>query len=166
MLTIKYYRNALLIAYFIYLMLPIQCIVAQPLLPIQNDDIIFQTPLPNQSLAIQKTTYPSYNHRGIIPIKQSKYQHFISQQLENAHRALTIYALKPLHFYTKQFNNKSYDLLFTWPDDLTGSPKQVSNIYDHTLPNNRYNRVTPFTRTTFPIRDTFTSYQIEITIIQ
>lgn len=47
-------------------------IAATTILLVQNGDIIFQTSLSSQSLAIQKATHSPYSHMGIIILKNGK----------------------------------------------------------------------------------------------
>ncbi len=121
-----------------------------------NGDIIFQTSLSRQSVAIQKATNSKYSHLGIVYIKNNKpfvYEavepvkltslkkwiargkgkHFSVKRLSNAEKILTKKALQRMIKVGKIFEGKHYDLYFEWSDDKIYCSELVWKIYKRAL---------------------------------
>ncbi len=119
---------------------------------LQSGDIIFQTSLSDQSLAIQKATGSNYSHCGIVfkegddifvfeavqPVKRTslkewiargKDAHFVVKRLKNAEEILTPPVLKKMKMAGREFNRKNYDLTFEWSDDEIYCSELVWKIY-------------------------------------
>ncbi|PIE71679.1 MAG: hypothetical protein CSA22_02315 [Deltaproteobacteria bacterium] len=121
-----------------------------------NGDIIFQTSLSQQSIAIQKATNSKYSHVGIVYLKNNKpfvYEavepvkltplkkwiargkgnHFSVKRLVNAEKILTKEALQRLLKVGKISEGKHYDLYFEWSDDKIYCSELVWKIYKRAL---------------------------------
>jgi len=121
-----------------------------------DGDIIFQTSLSSQSVAIQKATRSQYSHMGIIFIQDGapyvyeasstvRYtplkkwvargigSHYVVKRLQNANRILTPDAIVRLRQVAAQFKGKPYDLNFEWSDDRIYCSELVWKIYDRGL---------------------------------
>jgi len=119
----------------------------------QNGDIIFQTSLSSQSLAIKKATNSAYSHIGVIyqkkdssfhvfeavqPIKLSPLQtwinrgegkHFVVKRLKNHQTLLTTEKLKAMKSVGQKHLGKDYDLAFEWDDNKMYCSELVWKIY-------------------------------------
>ncbi|PID55634.1 hypothetical protein CSB45_15075 [candidate division KSB3 bacterium] len=121
-----------------------------------NGDIIFQTSLSRQSIAIQQATNSKYSHVGIVylknnnafvyeavePVKltplkkwiaQGKGKHFSVKRLANAENILTEKAVQRLLQVGKIFEGKQYDLYFEWSDETIYCSELVWKIYKRAL---------------------------------
>lgn len=121
----------------------------------QNGDIIFQISQSSQSKAIALATKSIYTHCGIIYekddnffvyeavqpvkltpirtwIKQGKDKHFVVKRLKNADKILTREVLKNMKNYSKQFQDKNYDIYFSWSDDKIYCSELIWKIYKET----------------------------------
>jgi uncharacterized protein YycO len=119
---------------------------------LRDGDIIFQTSLSAQSIAIQKATHSKYSHMGIIffranspyvyeAIKTVQYTslkkwiargkggHYVVKRLRNADRILTPEAVEKLVHAAKRYEGKPYDLTFEWSDDRIYCSELVWKIY-------------------------------------
>lgn len=119
---------------------------------IQNGDLIFQTSLSPQSLAIQLATKSKYSHCGIIYIEngkpyvfeaiqpvtltpldewiaRGKEHHFVIKRLKNAEQILTPQVLEKMKNEGKKFQGKNYDLTFEWSDQKIYCSELIWKIY-------------------------------------
>ncbi len=119
---------------------------------IQNGDLIFQTSLSGQSMAIQLATKSKYSHCGIIykygddffvfeaiqPVKRTPLNKwiargqegkFVIKRLKNAAQILTHETLQKMKQVGDQFNGKNYDLTFEWSDDKIYCSELIWKIY-------------------------------------
>lgn len=117
----------------------------------REGDIIFQTTVSRQSLAIKIATQSDYTHCGVILrkngrlqvveaaktvswtpldawIKRGVDQHYLLMRLKDP-GALTPEALKALHNAAQAFAGKAYDLLFQWSDDKMYCSELVWKLY-------------------------------------
>jgi hypothetical protein len=117
-----------------------------------DGDIIFQTSMSAQSIAIQKATHSKYSHMGIIffqagspyvyeafktvrytPLKKwiarGKGGHYVVKRLRTADRILTPGAVQKLIQAAKTYEGKPYDLTFEWSDDRIYCSELVWKIY-------------------------------------
>ena len=124
-----------------------------PLDQVRDGDIIFQTSLSAQSIAIQKATHSKYSHMGIIFMREGKpyvYEanktvrytplkewiargegrHCVVKRLSNADLILTSDALANLRKVAEQFRGKPYDPTFGWSDSSIYCSELVWKIYD------------------------------------
>ena len=107
---------------------------------IKNGDLIFQTSLSQQSLAIQLATKSKYSHCGLIfkdqdkfyvfeavqPVKRTPLDNWIARgqdakyvikRLKNADEVLTPQTLQKLKVEGEKLSGKNYDLTFEWSDE-------------------------------------------------
>lgn len=119
---------------------------------IKNGDIIFQTSLSSQSLAIQHATRSKYSHCGIIFKEGSKYfvfeavqpvkatpldkwvargkdKHFVIKRLKNASDKLVPSTLQKMKMEGNRLRGKSYDLTFEWSDSKIYCSELIWKIY-------------------------------------
>ena len=119
---------------------------------IKNGDIIFQTSLARQSLAIQLATKSKYSHCGIIfkdgddysvfeavqPVKYTPLYkwiargqdgHYVIKRLKNADQILTSNVFSEISQICGQFKGRSYDLNFEWSDNKMYCSELVWKIY-------------------------------------
>lgn len=119
---------------------------------IQNGDLIFQTSLSRQSMAIQLATHSKYSHCGLIykigekyfvfeavqPVKltsldkwiaRGKDGKFVIKRLKNADKVLTKSTIKRMQEIGDQFKGKNYDLTFEWSDDKIYCSELIWKIY-------------------------------------
>lgn len=128
---------------------------ADPNLPafkIQNGDIIFQTSLSDQSIAIQLATHSKYSHMGIIYktdenyfvyeavqpvkltpldewIKRGENGHYVIKRLKNADEILTDEVQVKMREVGEKYKGKSYDTYFEWSDNKIYCSELVWKIY-------------------------------------
>ncbi|WP_448702455.1 YiiX family permuted papain-like enzyme [Mucilaginibacter sp. AW1-3] len=119
---------------------------------LREGDLIFQTSLSKQSMAVQLATKSRYSHCGIIlkngsgynvfeavqPVKFTPlYQwiargqkgKFVIKRLKNSSTILTPTALAKMHKVADQFKGKSYDLFFEWSGDKIYCSELIWKIY-------------------------------------
>ncbi len=107
---------------------------------IHDGDLIFQTSLSRQSIAIQKASKSVYSHCGLVfkngdnyevieavqPVKKTplykwiakgKNGHYVIKRLKNASNILTPDILSKIKSNSESFLGKNYDLTFEWSDD-------------------------------------------------
>jgi uncharacterized protein YycO len=119
----------------------------------QDGDIIFQTSLSDQSIAIQRATRSPYSHCGIIFYRNGKPYvfeaastvrftpieewiasgsggHFVVRRLKDAGTLLSDKAASKLRAAATRFQGKSYDSTFEWSDDRIYCSELVWKAYD------------------------------------
>lgn len=119
---------------------------------IRDGDIIFQTSLSSQSMAIQLATGSRYSHCGIIfsdnigyyvfeaiqpvsitPLEKwiarGKNGHYVIKRLKKADEVLTSSVLRKMKQEGEKFNGKNYDLTFEWSDDKIYCSELIWKIY-------------------------------------
>ena len=119
---------------------------------IEDGDLIFQTSLSRQSLAIQHATNSKYSHCGIIykkgknffvfeavqPVKltpldkwieRGKGGKFVIKRLKNAGKILTPSVLNKMKEEGEQLIGRDYDLSFEWSDDKIYCSELIWKIY-------------------------------------
>jgi len=119
---------------------------------IQNGDLIFQTSLSRQSMAIQLATHSLYSHCGLIYMISEKYYvfeavqpvkltsldkwiargkdgKFVIKRLKNADKVLTLSTINRMKEIGDQFKSKNYDLTFEWSDDKIYCSELIWKIY-------------------------------------
>ena len=120
---------------------------------LRDGDVIFQTSLSAQSLAIQQATGSKYSHCGIIfrsgdnylvfeavqPVKttpldewiaRGKGGKFVVKRLKNADEILTPQTLEEMKRIGGTFRGKNYDLAFEWSDDKIYCSELIWKIYE------------------------------------
>ncbi len=120
---------------------------------LRDGDIIFQTSLSEQSIAIKKATHSQYSHMGIVflkngsphvyeAIKTVQYtplrkwidrgegSQYVVKRLREADRILTAQAVKKLRQVGSKFEGKPYDSYFEWSDRRIYCSELVWKIYD------------------------------------
>jgi uncharacterized protein YycO len=123
---------------------------------LRNGDLIFQTSLSKQSIAIQLATRCKYSHCGLIfkngndyevfeatqPVKSTplikwvargKNGDFTIKRLKNADNILTSKALIRMKNSAKIFSGKNYDLTFEWSDEKIYCSELIWKIYQRAL---------------------------------
>lgn len=119
---------------------------------LKNGDIIFQTSLSSQSMAIQLATKSEYSHVGIIyiengkafvyeavepvkitPIKEwivrGKNKKYLVKRLKSSENILTSEVVSNMKNVGKKHLGKHYDLYFEWSDDRIYCSELVWKIY-------------------------------------
>jgi hypothetical protein len=122
----------------------------------RDGDVIFQTSLSSQSLAIQRATRSPYSHVGIIfhrngkpyvfeaastvrftPLRKwiarGSGAHFVIKRLKNADTLLSITAVKNLRKEALRFQGKPYDFTFEWSDRRIYCSELVWKTFDRAL---------------------------------
>jgi len=140
----------------IFLIITASYAAAAPIPTLRDGDIIFQTSLSSQSVAIQRATASPYSHMGIIffrngkpyvfeaittvrytPlaswIARGKGGHYVVKRLKDAPTLLTSDGLAKLRATTRQFEGRRYDLTFEWSDDRIYCSELVWKLYDRAL---------------------------------
>ncbi len=120
---------------------------------LRDGDIIFQTSLSTQSLAIQQATRSRYSHCGMIyragdkfyvfeavqPVKttpldewiaRGKDEKFVVKRLKNADEVLTPATLAKMKRIGEGFRGRDYDLTFEWSDDRIYCSELIWKIYE------------------------------------
>lgn len=120
---------------------------------IRDGDVIFQTSLSAQSLAIQQATRSKYSHCGIIyragdkylvfeaiqPVKTTPLEEwiargkdgkFVIKRLKNADEVLTPQTLEKMKRVGETFRGKDYDLTFEWDDKRIYCSELIWKIYE------------------------------------
>jgi uncharacterized protein YycO len=119
---------------------------------IKNGDLIFQTSLSRQSMAIQLATHSKYSHCGLIykdgndifvfeavqPVKRTPLDKwiargengkFIIKRLRNAEQVLTPATLQKMKRIGEEFTGKNYDLTFEWSDNKIYCSELIWKVY-------------------------------------
>ncbi|MBL7799764.1 MAG: YiiX family permuted papain-like enzyme [Chitinophagales bacterium] len=119
---------------------------------LKNGDLIFQTSLSQQSLAIQLATKSKYSHCGLIfkdqdkfyvfeavqPVKRTPLDNWIARgqdakyvikRLKNADEVLTPQTLQKLKVEGEKLSGKNYDLTFEWSDEKIYCSELIWKIY-------------------------------------
>lgn len=119
---------------------------------IREGDLIFQTSLSGQSMAIQLATHSQYSHCGIIHLKGSDFfvyeaveplkwtalnkwisrgqdEHYVIKRLKNADQVLTPPTLKKMEQIEETFQGKHYDLYFEWTNDKMYCSELIWKVY-------------------------------------
>jgi hypothetical protein len=122
----------------------------------QTGDLIFQTSLSGQSLAIAVATHSPCTHMGMIVhidgkpsvqeartnvhfvpvqdwIKSGKDQQYFLMRLKNSDKLLTRANLEILEKEARKFLQKRYDFNFTWSDDQVYCSELIWKIYKRAL---------------------------------
>lgn len=122
----------------------------------RNGDIVFQTSLSSQSVAVQKATGSKYSHMGIVYmregnpyvfeaiepvqltpldkwIKRGKAGRYVAKRLKQSDKLLTPQALARMKEIGDEFKGKHYDLYFGWSDDRIYCSELVWKIYNRAL---------------------------------
>ncbi len=122
---------------------------------VRDGDIIFQTSLSSQSLAIQRASGSRLSHMGMIlfrdgsafvfeavgtvrytPLQEwiarGEGGHYVVKRLSNEH-LLTTEAVLLLRRQAGMFEGKPYDLTFEWSDDRIYCSELVWKMYDRAL---------------------------------
>jgi hypothetical protein len=124
--------------------------------PVQDGDIIFQTSLSSQSVAIQHATGSRYSHMGIIFLRDAepfvleasatvRYtplakwilhgqgHHYEIKRLRDSATILTASNILKLQRTAEGFLGRPYDLTFDWSDDRMYCSELVWKSYDRAL---------------------------------
>jgi hypothetical protein len=132
----------------------VACSVRVP--AVQDGDIIFQTSLSSQSVAIQRATHSKYSHMGLVvlrdgvpfvleasatvrytPLKKwigrGSGRHYEIKRLREAATMLTPDHINALHRAGARFLGRAYDLTFDWSDDRMYCSELVYKVYDRAL---------------------------------
>jgi uncharacterized protein YycO len=119
---------------------------------IRNGDLIFQTSLSGQSIAIQVATHSKYSHCGLIykdgndifvfeavqPVKRTPLDKwiargengkFVIKRLKNAEQVLTPATLQKMKRVGEEFTGKNYDLTFEWSDNKMYCSELIWKVY-------------------------------------
>jgi Permuted papain-like amidase enzyme, YaeF/YiiX, C92 family len=122
----------------------------------QDGDIIFQTSLSDQSVAIQRATRSPYSHCGIIFYRNGKPYvfeaastvrftpieewiasgsggHFVVRRLKDAGALFSEKAVSKFRAAAMRFQGKSYDSTFEWSDDRIYCSELVWKAYERGL---------------------------------
>jgi hypothetical protein len=128
------------------------CSAEEPYRP-QNGDIVFQTSMSAQSLAIQLATGSKYSHMGIVylrdgvpfvfeavqPVKltplddwvaRGEGEHFVAKRLRDAQSVLSPATLQKMIAIGETLLGRDYDLYFEWTDDRIYCSELVWKVYD------------------------------------
>jgi uncharacterized protein YycO len=123
---------------------------------LQEGDIVFQTSLSAQSVAVQRATGSKYSHMGMVIFRNGKPyvfeaistvqytpldqwvgrgagRHFVAKRLREADTLLTASALQQLRAAADKFAGRPYDLYFGWSDDRIYCSELVWKAYDRSL---------------------------------
>lgn len=118
----------------------------------QEGDIIFQTSLSAQSIAIQQATGSRYSHCGLIhfdgnkpfvfeavgPVKRTPLQewiyrgkdhHYVVKRLKNAHTLLTPAAIRRMQEIGNRYTGKPYDIYFEWNNERIYCSELIWKVY-------------------------------------
>ena len=119
---------------------------------LRDGDMIFQTSLSKQSLAIQLATHSPYSHCGIIFKNGAEYQvleaiqpvkytsldewmargkdgHYVIKRLKEAAKLLSTSSVEKMKKTGNSFLNKNYDIYFDWSDDKMYCSELIWKIY-------------------------------------
>lgn len=120
---------------------------------LKSGDLIFQTSLSGQSIAIQLATNSKYSHCGLIykdgndyfvleavqPVKRTRLDKWIARgqdgkyvikRLKNADQVLTPETLAKMRQVVDKFIGKNYDLTFEWSDDKIYCSELIWKVYE------------------------------------
>jgi hypothetical protein len=132
------------------------CSAGVDLPAVQDGDIIFQTSMSSQSVAIQRATHSKYSHMGLIVVRDGasyvleasatvRYtplkkwiergagHHFELKRLRDGAAVLTPEHISALHEAGARFLGRSYDLTFDWSDERIYCSELVYKVYDRAL---------------------------------
>jgi hypothetical protein len=141
---------------YVVVMLAAACSAGLSVPAVQDGDIIFQTSLTSQSVAIQRATHAKYSHMGLVVVRDEvpyvleasvtvRYtplkkwiergsgHHYEIKRLRDAAATLTPEHIKALHREGTRFLGRPYDLTFDWSDDRMYCSELVYKIYDRAL---------------------------------
>ena len=119
---------------------------------LKEGDLIFQTSLSRQSMAVQLATHSPYSHCGIIfkkdndfkvleavqPVKytaldswmaKGREGQYIIRRLKNSDKILTKEVIEKLKKEGNQFINKKYDIYFDWSDEKMYCSELIWKVY-------------------------------------
>ncbi len=116
----------------------------------QEGDIIFQTSLSSQSIAIQKATHSPYSHVGIIlfrhgkpyvfeavqPVKYTPLSNWIARgkggdyAVKRTRKPLNAATIAEFHRLAQRYEGKPYDLTFEWSDQRMYCSELVWKMYN------------------------------------
>ncbi len=136
--------------------LGVACGHPDPLPPVRDGDIIFQTSHSSQSLAIQRATGSAYSHMGLVFLRDPQAvrirgscdrsihasrslvargvgHHFVVKRLRNADAVLGAAGIEQLRKAAEQFSGRHCDLTFDWSDDRIYCSELVWKAYDRSL---------------------------------
>jgi hypothetical protein len=139
-----------------FLAVGVACGHPDPLPPVRDGDVIFQTSHSSQSLAIQRATGSAYSHMGLVFLRDHKPyvfeavatvrftpldrwiargvgHHFVVKRLRNADAVLGAAGIEQLRKAAEQFSGRPYDLTFDWSDDRIYCSELVWKAYDRGL---------------------------------
>lgn len=125
-------------------------------LQLKEGDIIFQTSLSSQSLAMQRATQSRWNHMGIILkhngrlmvfeavdaarftpvnvwVKRGKESRCVVKRLKNLDSIVTPMALEKLESLAARFEGRPYDTQFDWSDEKVYCSELVWKILQRGL---------------------------------
>lgn len=128
---------------------------AQPL-TLRDGDIVFQTSLSRQSLAVQRATGSRYSHMGLVmlrggqpfvleaagtvrytPLKEwtarGQGGRIVAKRLKDAAEVLTPQALARLRETAATLHGRPYDLTFEWSDERLYCSELVWKVYERAL---------------------------------
>lgn len=123
---------------------------------LHGGDIIFQTSLSRQSIAIQRATKSKYSHCGIIYKEKGRYYvyeaiqpvrrtpldkwilrgkdaHYVVKRLKNSNELLTVANLSKMKKEGERFKGKNYDLTFEWSDDKIYCSELIWKVYKRAI---------------------------------
>ncbi|MFN8285550.1 MAG: YiiX family permuted papain-like enzyme [Chitinophagales bacterium] len=123
---------------------------------LRNGDIIFQTSLSNQSMAVQLATHSKWSHMGLLfqqngkwfvyeagatvkstPleawIKHGKDGHYVVKRLKDYDSYFTSETEQKMKAAANKYVGKKYDLYFEWSDDRIYCSELVWKIYNDAL---------------------------------
>ncbi len=115
----------------------------------EEGDIVFQTSLSSQSIAIQKATHSPYSHVGIVlfrkgqpyvfeavqPVKFTPLKAWLARGkdgrfvVKRTRQPLDTTALAIFHRLAQRYEGKPYDLTFEWSDDRMYCSELVWKLY-------------------------------------
>jgi hypothetical protein len=145
-----------LIQYLAVTLLAVCACGSSPAGQLHDGDLIFQTSLSDQSIAIQRATHSKFSHVGIIFLRnggpyvfeaarivlytpltewiaRGEGGHYVVKRLRDAQRLLTPGALTNLRRTAMKFKGKPYDFTFEWSDSRMYCSELVWKIYDRGL---------------------------------
>jgi hypothetical protein len=137
-------------------LLEIGCARSDPMPPVRDGDVIFQTSHSSQSVAIQRATGSPYSHMGLVLLRDgTPYvfeaiatvrftpldrwiargvgHHFVLKRLRNADTVLDAAGIDKLRIAAEQFSGRPYDVTFDWSDDRMYCSELVWKAYDRGL---------------------------------
>lgn len=126
---------------------------SRPLPKVEDGDIIFQTSLSSQSVAVQRATHSRYSHMGIIfwrhgqpfvfeaesTVRYTPLAKWVARGqggkaiIKRLRGGLTAKQVQRLRSTARTFEGKPYDLTFEWSDSRIYCSELVWKIYDRAL---------------------------------